>query len=105
MDDATTAITPAQFAAAAGCSTHFVYDLIKSGELPAFRLGSRSLRIRRSDAEAYMSSSSDLTPAERIAQILDRDTIDFLSRLAEEAPPLSDEQRAAIRAAFQGDIA
>lgn len=98
LDDA---ITPAQFAAAAGCTTQFVYDQIANGELVAFRLGTRSLRIRRSDAENYMSR--DLTPAERRAQILDRDTLDFLKRLAEDAPPLSDDQKAAIRAAFAGE--
>lgn len=101
MDDC---VTPAQFAAAAGCSTQFTYSLIASGELPAFRLGTRSWRIRRADAEAYMTPA--LTPAERRAQVLDRDTLHFLRRLAEEAPPLSDEQKAAIRSAFQGgDVA
>jgi hypothetical protein len=42
---------------------------------------------------------------ERRAQVLDEDTRAYLKALAEQAPPLSDEARAMIRAAFHGAIA
>lgn len=36
-----------------GCGTDTVYSLIKSGDLPAFKLGGRLLRIRADEVERF----------------------------------------------------
>ena len=36
-----------------GCSTTFVYEQIKCGALPAFKLGAKLYRIRHQNVEAY----------------------------------------------------
>ena len=45
--------TVAQLAAHWQCRDTFVYDRINGGELPAFRLGGKLLRIRRQAVEDY----------------------------------------------------
>jgi hypothetical protein len=42
------------------------------------------------------------TPAQQRAELLGADTIKFLAELAANAPPLTDAQKDAIRAAFRG---
>jgi hypothetical protein len=39
----------------------------------------------------------DPTPAQKRAELLDKDTIAYLDELAENAPPLTEEQRDVIR--------
>lgn len=36
-----------------GCGTDTVYSLIKSGDLPAFKLGGRLLRVRSEEVEKF----------------------------------------------------
>jgi hypothetical protein len=38
------------------------------------------------------------------AQVLDEETRAYLKKLADKAPPFSDEQRAVVAAAFRGAI-
>lgn len=47
------AMTVASLAAHWGVSDTFVYSLIKAGELEAFRLGGKLIRIRPEAVEAY----------------------------------------------------
>lgn len=46
-------LTPAMLAERWDCSERHVRNMITSGELPAFRLGGKLLRIRREDVEAF----------------------------------------------------
>ncbi len=55
--DGTSLLTVAEVASAMRVSTMTVYRLIKSGELPAVRVG-RSYRVRGSAVEQYLSSRS-----------------------------------------------
>jgi excisionase family DNA binding protein len=48
-------VSPLEAATALGCSTRTIRELIRSGELPAFRLGSRHWSIRVSELEAFVS--------------------------------------------------
>ncbi|XHB99387.1 helix-turn-helix domain-containing protein [Nitratireductor sp. ac15] len=52
--------TPATLAEFWGCSERHVRKMIESGELPAFRLGGKLLRIRREVVEAYQCQNGDL---------------------------------------------
>jgi excisionase family DNA binding protein len=47
------AYTPAQDADRWQCSERHVRNIVSSGELPAFRLGGKLLRIRAEDVEAF----------------------------------------------------
>jgi excisionase family DNA binding protein len=55
--DGTSLLTVAEVASAMRVSTMTVYRLIKSGELPAVRVG-RSYRVRGAALEAYLASRS-----------------------------------------------
>ena len=55
--DGASLLTVAEVASAMRISTMTVYRLIKSGELPAVRVG-RSYRVRGSAVEQYLSSRS-----------------------------------------------
>ena len=55
--DGTSLLTVAEVASAMRVSTMTVYRLIKSGELPAVRVG-RSYRVRGSAVEQYLASRS-----------------------------------------------
>ncbi len=55
--DGTSLLTVAEVASAMRVSTMTVYRLIKSGELPAVRVG-RSYRVRGSAIEQYLASRS-----------------------------------------------
>jgi excisionase family DNA binding protein len=57
LGDGTSLLTVAEVASAMRVSTMTVYRLIKSGELPAVRVG-RSYRVRGSAVEQYLSSRS-----------------------------------------------
>jgi excisionase family DNA binding protein len=46
--------SPAQAARYLGVSQRYVYLLIDRGELPAYRLGAKILRVRRGDVEALL---------------------------------------------------
>lgn len=88
-------LTVAMLAERWGTSATFVYDLIRAGRLPAFRLGGKLLRIRPDDVEEFecrdnpglsdrspgdaptdlpidTSASSGLTPMDRTASRLAR---------------------------------
>ncbi|WP_082939354.1 helix-turn-helix domain-containing protein [Mycobacterium sp. 852002-30065_SCH5024008] len=62
-----------------------VWRLIRRGELPAAKVG-RIWRVRREAVEAYLAGKSPH------AAVLD----DYVERLVEQAPSLSDEQRAKL---------
>jgi excisionase family DNA binding protein len=47
------AYTPKTLAARWLCSERHIRNMIDRGELPAFRLGGKLLRIRREDVEAF----------------------------------------------------
>ncbi|MFM7010618.1 MAG: helix-turn-helix domain-containing protein [Betaproteobacteria bacterium] len=51
--------TPATLAERWGCSPDAVYDLIRSGRLPAFRVGSKLLRIQAKDVAAWESGGAN----------------------------------------------
>jgi excisionase family DNA binding protein len=72
-----------------------VYGLIRSGKLPAVRLGEKSTRVRIADIEAYeaahLSTAPDLEPAE-VARI---------QQQVASWPELTKEQQAVIRSAFR----
>jgi excisionase family DNA binding protein len=55
--DGTRLLTVAEVAAAMRVSTMTVYRLIKSGDLPAVRVG-HNYRVRGSDVERYLASRS-----------------------------------------------
>ena len=55
--DGATLLTVAEVAASMRVSTMTVYRLIKSGDLPAVRVG-HNYRVRGSDVERYLSSRS-----------------------------------------------
>jgi excisionase family DNA binding protein len=55
--DGTSLLTVAEVASAMRVSTMTVYRLIKSGDLPAVRVG-RSYRVRGSAVEQYLSARS-----------------------------------------------
>lgn len=46
-------LTPAKLADRWQCSERHVRNMIKRGELPAFRLGDKLIRIKISDVEEY----------------------------------------------------
>lgn len=50
-----------------GCGTDTVYALIKSGDLPAFKLGGKLLRVRHEEVERYECQSL-LTPSNDTAE-------------------------------------
>jgi len=50
-------LTVTEVAAALRVSTMTVYRLIRSGDLPAFRVG-RNYRIRREDLDAYLHAGA-----------------------------------------------
>lgn len=53
------ALTPEDVAERWGCSASHVRRLIANGELPAFRLGGKLIRIRPQDVEAYECPNTD----------------------------------------------
>jgi excisionase family DNA binding protein len=57
LGDGTSLLTVAEVASAMRVSTMTVYRLIKSGELPAVRVG-RSYRVRGSAVEQYLAARS-----------------------------------------------
>lgn len=42
-----------------GCGTDTVYALVRSGELRAFRLGAKLIRIKREDVERFERGGSN----------------------------------------------
>jgi excisionase family DNA binding protein len=78
-----------------GVTKKSVQVKIRSGDLPAVRLGQKSIRIRLEDIEAYeaahMYTAPDLDPAD----------LAWIQELVENAPPLTEEQKAVIRSAFR----
>ncbi len=81
-----------------------VYAAIRNGELRAIRLSRRMIRIRQSDFENWLSTletTQSSAPAAQRRELLDPETIAFLSELAAAAPALSEEQKDTIRAAFR----
>lgn len=60
--------TPATLAERWGCSPDAVYDLIRSGKLPAFRVGAKLLRIQATEKIYSKPSVEVLRPA---ANVLD----------------------------------
>ena len=74
--------TPAMLAERWECSERLVRNMITSGELPAFRLGEKLLRIRAEDVEAFEcqnggsqdcveNSASHGTKTEESADVID----------------------------------
>ena len=57
-------MTPEDVAERWGCSASHVRRLIANGQLPAFRLGGKLLRIRPQDVEAYECPTIDCTSSE-----------------------------------------
>lgn len=55
---ADTALTPRQVADQLGISRSKAYDLLDSGELPGFRVGS-ARRVRASDVQEYIEERMD----------------------------------------------
>jgi len=99
-----TNLTVRQAAAKVPCHAKLIYEKIANGELRAIRLGPRTIRVRQSDLDAYMAARETIpeqTPASRRRELLDPDTIAFLSELAEHASALTEEQKDAVRAAFR----
>lgn len=48
-----------------GCGTDTVYSLIKSGDLPAFKLGGRLLRVRGEEVEKFECRSTASNDTEK----------------------------------------
>ena len=57
LGDGTSLLTVAEVASAMRVSTMTVYRLIKSGELPAVRVG-QNYRVRGTDVERYLAERS-----------------------------------------------
>lgn len=57
-------LTAREVAEAMRVSTMTVYRLIKSGELPAIRVG-KHLRIRRTEVDAYLDARVVCTPSKQ----------------------------------------
>lgn len=49
-------LKPREVAAILSVSRSHVYQLISSGQIPSVRVGERTVRVRRSDLEAYIES-------------------------------------------------
>ncbi|RUV89700.1 helix-turn-helix domain-containing protein [Mesorhizobium sp. M1A.F.Ca.IN.022.07.1.1] len=54
--------TPRTLAVEWGCSEHHIRNLINSGQLRAWRLGGKLLRINRQDAQEFESSRAVRDP-------------------------------------------
>jgi excisionase family DNA binding protein len=73
-----------------------VYARINSGELPAVKLGEKSIRIRVEDVEAYEAARMCAQPD------LDPDEVTRIQQRVAAWPQLTREQQAVIRSAFRG---
>ncbi len=74
-----------------GCCTDTVYALIRSGSLPAFKLGGRHLRIRALEVERYecqpITPCSDTAGSSLSSGSRETDATDIrLERLIERQP-------------------
>lgn len=47
-------LSPEELAVLLGCGRTTVYALLRTGEIPSFRIGSRVRRVRRADVEEYI---------------------------------------------------
>lgn len=92
-------ISPQQIADELDVSYSGACLLIRRGDIPGVRIG-RSLRVRRSDFDEYLSRQR-ITHTQR-RELLGDDTMKFLADRADNAGPLSDAQQDIIRSAFQG---
>jgi excisionase family DNA binding protein len=73
------------------CGTDTIYSLIKSGDLPAFKLGGKLLRIRADDVERYecrtITASNDSADNSPSSFTRAEDATDIrLERLIERRP-------------------
>jgi hypothetical protein len=91
-----------EVAAALRKDLYTVQRNLREGLIPGIKLPGGRWRVRRDVIEAILAGQSGQpTPAQQRAERLGDDTITFLRELAEAAPPLSDAQKDAIRAAFR----
>lgn len=64
----TGALTVAMVAARWGTSDTFVYDQIKAGKLPAFKLGGKLLRVKLEHVEEYEERGAISSPISEVPQ-------------------------------------
>lgn len=74
-----------------GCGTDTIRSLIKSGELPAFKVGGKLLRVRAEEVEQYecrqITASNDTEASSRSSGMNKDDATDIrLERLIERQP-------------------
>jgi excisionase family DNA binding protein len=72
------------------CTVRTLREKINEGELPAYRLGGRVIRIRRSDLEALLRPIGGATAHERLAE--------HAARVVAGWPPPTGEQLARVAA-------
>jgi excisionase family DNA binding protein len=96
-----TDLTVREVADKLGCTTKFVYNLIERGELAAIKYGQRFIRIPPASLDTFRSAHTSPTPAQQRAELLGEGTVQAVAESAAAAPPLSEEQKDTIRAAFR----
>jgi excisionase family DNA binding protein len=90
VDAADELITQQQVANVLKVTVATVRSMIDRGELRAYRVGPRAVRIRRSDLKSILSPIEATSLAEHV------------KRVVAQAPPLTDEQRDRIAAILRG---
>jgi excisionase family DNA binding protein len=94
-------LTVRETAAELNCTEKNVRNLIDRGHLAAIRYGTRFVRIPRAALDEFRAAHSTITPAQHRAELLGEETVQAVAETAAEAPPLSEEQRDTVRAAFR----
>jgi excisionase family DNA binding protein len=86
--------------------TRFVHDRIRDGQLPAIKYGTRFIRIRRVDLDAFRARhTTTTTPAQERANLLGEETVQAVAESAAAAGPFTEQQADTVRAAFRGSKA
>ncbi len=86
--------TPSMLADRWACSERHIRNMIDRGELPAFRLGGKLIRIRPEDVEAFECQSGDLPASKENTASLgtiqpfqpDGDVIDLERQISKRRP-------------------
>ncbi|MDD3269588.1 MAG: helix-turn-helix transcriptional regulator [Syntrophomonadaceae bacterium] len=79
-------LTPEEVASILKITKHTVYEMVKRGELPAYRIG-RKIRIEQSDVESYIKQGKKLEQLAEPSNMVKMATADFRSNLRPESPP------------------
>jgi hypothetical protein len=107
--DMTTAIQPmistGEYARLFGLHQKVVQLKCARGEIPAVKIAANRWRIPRDYVDSMLRCEQPHTPAQRRAALLGDDVVAAIKELVADAPPLTDAQKDAIRAAFRNGSA